>query len=187
MPDPNFRILAESKHFVVGHLFEQAFVIRKSDGTEHPAGDHYGDPSVALIAPDESWFLVGGEGLTFFNPHVGVLEFLRPTPTNEVTVRYESPNGRAVSFEALASHTKESVFVDRLELTESGAIQVFEADAPEPAWTFNPSEHSVTPRPPRDVSFEVQHCRNANSTVTLVTHPRSHAERQRWLNSHETL
>jgi hypothetical protein len=145
MFNSNFRILAESTHFVVGHVFEEALIIRKEDGREFPAGDHYGDPSVALIAPDESWFLVGGEGLTFFDTRVGVLEFLRPRPTDgesEVTVRYESADGQVSSFEAVVRRTYEPIFVDRLELLESGKVFVHGPDEPAAAWIFNPAECS---------------------------------------------
>ena len=57
------RTLAESPHFVVTHEFELAYATEKATGREIFLGDHYGDPTCAVIAPDESWFAVGGEGV----------------------------------------------------------------------------------------------------------------------------
>lgn len=39
--------------------------------------DHAGDPSCGLIAPDESWFAAGGEGVTLFTFSKGTAVYLR--------------------------------------------------------------------------------------------------------------
>jgi hypothetical protein len=58
------RILAESANFIITHEFESAFATEKRTGREIALGSHYGDPTCAAIALDESWFAVGGEGVT---------------------------------------------------------------------------------------------------------------------------
>lgn len=71
------RNLAESPKFVLAHEYETAFAINRHTGERHPIGEHYGDPTCALISPDEDWFLVGGEGLTFLDLNRGRRDFLR--------------------------------------------------------------------------------------------------------------
>jgi hypothetical protein len=58
-----FRVLAESGHFVLGHVAESVHVVDKRDGAILPAGEHAGEPGVGLIAADEQWFCSGGEGV----------------------------------------------------------------------------------------------------------------------------
>jgi hypothetical protein len=56
-------ILAESFSHLLVHEFEDVFVIDRATGARSAAGDHYGDPSIGIIAPDESWVATGGEGV----------------------------------------------------------------------------------------------------------------------------
>lgn len=57
------QILAESTSLLLVHEFEAVFVIDRASGARTPAGDHYGDPSIGIIGPDESWAATGGEGV----------------------------------------------------------------------------------------------------------------------------
>lgn len=61
------RTLAESTNYVLCHSYESVFVVDRRDGTSRSAGDHYGDPVVGLISPDECWFCTGGEGVQCFH------------------------------------------------------------------------------------------------------------------------
>ena len=78
------KTLAESLSYRIDHAFEAVFVVDKRHGTEQQIADHYGDPSCAVIAADETWFAVGGEGVTLFDFERGAQEFFRPgSPPNE--------------------------------------------------------------------------------------------------------
>ena len=58
-----FRILAENEQMVLGHEFEAAFIIHKTNGKKSSLGYFYGDPVCALIDRDSNWFLIGGDKL----------------------------------------------------------------------------------------------------------------------------
>lgn len=77
MPDSAFRFLAESSRFILGHSYETVIVVNKIDGSEFSAGEHYGDPKVGLITPDESWFVTAGEGLQCFSIQRSLVTFFR--------------------------------------------------------------------------------------------------------------
>ena len=53
------------------------FLIDRRTKREHRIGDHYGDPAVAAISPDEQWFVTGGEGVIAFSLQSGEHEFFR--------------------------------------------------------------------------------------------------------------
>ena len=64
---PGLRILAESDQLVVGHEWETAFLIFKERPLrEIQLGQHYGDPTCAVISSNNDWVVVGGEGLTIW-------------------------------------------------------------------------------------------------------------------------
>jgi hypothetical protein len=69
-------ILAESEHLILVHEFESAFVIDRRTSVRSDAGDHYGDPEVGIIGPDESWAATGGEGVIVWR-RTGLSEYLR--------------------------------------------------------------------------------------------------------------
>lgn len=72
-------ILAESTRFCVGNRFESVFVRDLSSGAEEQIAEHYGGPSCAVISPDDSWIVIGGEGLTVYRPEERVsTNFFRP-------------------------------------------------------------------------------------------------------------
>ncbi|MDN3582560.1 hypothetical protein [Mucilaginibacter flavus] len=59
--DPNFKTLHETNVFVLGYVFEGAWLFNKITYEEVFVGDFYGDPSCGLIGPDNDWYFVGGE------------------------------------------------------------------------------------------------------------------------------
>jgi hypothetical protein len=69
--------LAESTNYLLCHSYEYAYVIDKRDGVKRDAGDHYGDPKVGLISPDETWFCTGGEGVQCFRLDGTLRSFFR--------------------------------------------------------------------------------------------------------------
>ena len=73
----DFRILAESSLFVLGHEFETVLLVDRRTGDRHAIREHYGDPCCGLIGPDDGWFVVGGAGLTYFDFQRGEQSFLR--------------------------------------------------------------------------------------------------------------
>jgi hypothetical protein len=72
------RILAESPNFTLAHEAEEVYVVHRESGRKTWAGDHYGDPTCGVIAPDESWFASGGEGIVLFTFRRGMREYFRP-------------------------------------------------------------------------------------------------------------
>jgi hypothetical protein len=74
---PSFHVLAESHNFVLGHSYESVVVIRRADSSQLVAGEHYGDPKVGLISPNEEWFVTGGEGLLCYSVNAGLQSFFR--------------------------------------------------------------------------------------------------------------
>lgn len=62
----DIRILDETEKYVVGHIFEDAYVIEKSTGAEIVHDDFYGDPSCALISRNNDWAIIAGEHLTIW-------------------------------------------------------------------------------------------------------------------------
>jgi hypothetical protein len=123
------RRLAESPHYAIEHEFETVRVVHKKSGTERELGSHYGDPCAAVIAPDESWFAAGGEGITFLHSELGYREFLRGeqlATMDPVRITHENPRtGAAEVLETVQRSFEPPVRVcelralsaDRLEIT----------------------------------------------------------------------
>lgn len=61
LADKSFRVLAQSNRLIVGHIYEEAFLIDKLDEMIIPLGGFYGDPSCAAISPSDTWAVLGGE------------------------------------------------------------------------------------------------------------------------------
>jgi hypothetical protein len=71
------RILAESKNYFLSHDFENVYVEHKHHGKEnYLIGSHYGDPTCGIISPDETWFLAGGLGLSYFDFQRGAVTLM---------------------------------------------------------------------------------------------------------------
>ena len=73
----NLTILAKSESYYLGHEYETVVLVERASGVEQVIADHYGDPTCAVIGPDETWAIVGGEGVTFFDFKGGRTEFFR--------------------------------------------------------------------------------------------------------------
>lgn len=69
--------LAESPRFLLRHSYESVVLLDKITNTTYNLGEHYGDPEIGLIAPDESWFVTAGEGLLYFDFTRGLQVFFR--------------------------------------------------------------------------------------------------------------
>lgn len=61
--DNNFKILNETKKYVLGHIFEEAYLIDKITNEKYELGSTYGDPSCGLIDQGNKWCIVGGSTL----------------------------------------------------------------------------------------------------------------------------
>ena len=70
-------------------------IIDRATGQETSAGDHYGNPTCGVIAPDESWFVTGGDGLVVFTFDGGEKTYLRhltpPDFYSVMAMRLETP------------------------------------------------------------------------------------------------
>lgn len=60
------RILDETDKYMIGHIFEEAYLIEKSNGKEIVLGEFYGDPTAALISKKNEWAIVAGEHLAIW-------------------------------------------------------------------------------------------------------------------------
>ena len=58
--DDNFKILNETDKFVLGHIFEETYLIDKETNERFELGSMYGDPSCGLIDKDNKWCVIGG-------------------------------------------------------------------------------------------------------------------------------
>lgn len=55
-----FRILAESRNYLLGNIYEYGSIIDKRNQKETYIGDSYGDPDFGLIDKNENWALLFG-------------------------------------------------------------------------------------------------------------------------------
>lgn len=61
--DTNFKILNETDKFILGHIFEEVYLIDKETNKKYELGSMYGDPSCGLIDQDNKWCIIGGSTL----------------------------------------------------------------------------------------------------------------------------
>lgn len=66
--DDNFKILSETNKYVLGHIFEETYLIDKVTKERFQLGSMYGDPSCGLIDKDNKWCIVGGSTLIIWTP-----------------------------------------------------------------------------------------------------------------------
>jgi len=62
--DSNFHKLHETDKFILGYVFEYAYLVSKESRNEIYIGDFYGDPHCGLISDSNNWCLVGGDTLS---------------------------------------------------------------------------------------------------------------------------
>jgi hypothetical protein len=72
--DAHFHKLHETDKFIVGYVFEYAYLISKKNHKEIYMGDFYGDPTCGLIGADNTWCLVGGATLNLWREGENILE-----------------------------------------------------------------------------------------------------------------
>lgn len=77
MDIPANSVLAESEAYRIERVYELAYLVDKKHRLRLAIGDFYGDPDCALIAPDETWFAVGGDGLVYYDFERGIRSFFR--------------------------------------------------------------------------------------------------------------
>jgi len=63
---PGLRILDQTDRLLLGHVFEDTYLIDKRNGEELLHDDFYGDPACGLISPNNDWAVVAGEHLTIW-------------------------------------------------------------------------------------------------------------------------
>jgi hypothetical protein len=62
--DSNFHMLHETDKFILGYVFEDAYLINKKNNKEIYIGAFYGDPACGLISKNNDWCLVCGNTIT---------------------------------------------------------------------------------------------------------------------------
>jgi hypothetical protein len=123
-------VLAESANFVVEHEYELAFARDKRSGREVHLGSHYGDPTSAVIASDETWFAVGGEGVTGFHRTFGEFSLLRDASSVEIRVTYDDPvSGCEQVLNGITRAVAEPIFVKELSNTGGLELQIILPDS----------------------------------------------------------
>jgi hypothetical protein len=83
------RVLAESKTYVLTHEYETVFTYCRLTGKSTVVGHHHADPTCGIIAPDESWFATGGEGVSVFMPSRGVDTYLQDPVCHVLAMKLE--------------------------------------------------------------------------------------------------
>lgn len=125
------RILDESKNYILCHEYESVYVKYKNSSRENIyIGEHYGDPKCGIIGPTETWFLAGGEGLTFFDFLQGSTELMR-----ESRKVIRDPKNRVIK--VTDSNPKWWVHSMRLESTYSVRILIDPWDDFASTWLLN--------------------------------------------------
>jgi hypothetical protein len=66
--EENLKILNETNKYVLGHIFENVYLIDKNTNIESDLGQIYGDPSCGLIDIDNKWCVVGGSTIIIWTP-----------------------------------------------------------------------------------------------------------------------
>ena len=64
--DSNFHKLHETDRFILGYVFEDAYLINKKNAKEIYLGDFYGDPTCGLISEENNWCVAAGERLSIW-------------------------------------------------------------------------------------------------------------------------
>ena len=77
------KILCSDGEYVVEHEYEQAWL--RWPGGSHPVGDHYGDPTCAVMSALEGWCVTGGEGLVITLFEAGLPAAHGPAATGKIT------------------------------------------------------------------------------------------------------
>ena len=72
---PDLRVLDETEELILGHIFEDTYLIRKRNGEHVFEDDFYGDPKYGCISPSNDWALVAGEHITLWRTKKGVTIF----------------------------------------------------------------------------------------------------------------
>ena len=117
------RTLAKSASFKIVNDYESAVLVDTKHGTELDLKEHYGDPSCALISIDETYFVVGGEGITLFAFERGEQEYFRPgkpphadmkEPWSVHAIRAEPDNSCRILFDPWSNYAS----VWRLSFTD---------------------------------------------------------------------
>lgn len=86
------KTLAESENYILSHEFENCELVHKHSKNVVHVGDHFGDPTCGLIAPDETWCITGGEGLIVWLPQGKSWTGLRSRDTGSETGELQITN-----------------------------------------------------------------------------------------------
>lgn len=119
----NQSILAESENYVLSHAFENCELRHKQLNKISYVGDHYGDPTCGLIAPDETWCLTGGLGLILWFQREELWTGFRPLEVdkNRLALQIAKPEDAFW----LASVTEVDVrFVHDMRIENSTSVRV---------------------------------------------------------------
>ena len=66
LENPNFHVLDETDELIVGHLYDDGCIIRKTTGEELLYEAFYGDPECGLISKDNKWAIVAGHHIAIW-------------------------------------------------------------------------------------------------------------------------
>jgi hypothetical protein len=129
--------LDETSNFRLFTDYEEVYALDKRSDARFWIGSHYGDAKCGLISPEETWFLAGGEGLTYFGFQKGFIELLR----EERLVISKNSRGRVK-----AHFDKKVMFIHSIRLESVDAVRVLVDPWSDQAstWLLNISDLQLT-------------------------------------------
>ncbi|MBL0743199.1 hypothetical protein [Chryseolinea lacunae] len=69
----DLNVLDETDRYLLGHYFEDAYIIDKQSGDDIFHDDFYGDPTCGLISRNNDWAVIAGEHITVWKNGKGVI------------------------------------------------------------------------------------------------------------------
>jgi hypothetical protein len=119
----DFRQLAESKNYVLGHEFEYCNIIYKSTKEAIYLGDCYGDPSFGLIDKNEKWALLLAHPSYLWTPsQISNLNEDQSSPASKLHFPFRARQGGDFEVEIIDDPWSDNPGIQNLH-TKTGALQ----------------------------------------------------------------
>lgn len=88
--------LAESKNYLITNEYEKVFLNFKNTDKSVLIGEFYGDPDIAIISKDETFCVVGGEGVIVYYLNSPFSEYDSDIKSSKQWVEWGRDNGKNV-------------------------------------------------------------------------------------------
>ncbi len=71
----DFRIIDETEKYILGHLWEQAYLYKKNENSEILLCEFYGDCAAGKICDEDNWCIVGGDIIAIWrNGQIAIID-----------------------------------------------------------------------------------------------------------------